>query len=305
MHVRFSLGALFVFSLGLYGCGDDDSGPMVPEDHLIEFPGDAATLQEAINLASEGDTVRVLAGTHVVDAPIVVASTKSGITIEGEHASTFRHGETILDFQLVANLQDGITVRAQNVKIHEIEIRGSLHNGVVFDSSPGFNAAGGTIEECAIRGVLSYAISCTGVFSDTRIERNLIVSPGVFGVACEGGAHPEIERNTIVGAGDCGIYSNGASPTCARNIVAKSENWGIACFNSPLPSLSCNVLWQNATADYSPDCVPGSTDIVGLDPGFCDETAFHLMLDSPCLAGNTNNGSCGNIGAIEETCAGR
>jgi hypothetical protein len=303
MRVRFPFRALLILSLGLSACGDDE--PTAPDDHVIEFPGDAATLQDAIDLAAAGDTVRVAAGTHAVDTPVVVPAEKSGITIEGDHSSSLRHGERpILDFHLGSG-EDGITVRAQNVKIHEIEIRGTLRDGVLFDSSPGTNASGGTIEGCVIAGDLLIAgdlrdgISCIGNFSDTHIERNIIVSAQRFGVSCWSGSDPLIERNTIVGTGDCAIYSNAASPICRRNAIAHTGNWGIACFVNPIPELSCNVLWQSANGHYSPECVPGANDI-DADPRFCEETSYTLMPDSPCLP--QNNEGCGNIGAVATSC---
>jgi hypothetical protein len=298
MRARFPFRVLLILAFGLCGCSDDES-PTIPDDHRIEFPGDAATLQEAIQLASAGDTVRVAAGTHTVNTPVVVPADKSGITIEGDHSGALRHGERpILDFQLASG-QDGITVRAQNVKIHEIEIRGALQDGVVFDSSPGYDASGGTIEGCVLAAPLRDGISCIGNFSDTHIERNIIVSAQRFGVSCWTGSDPLIERNTVVGAGDCGLYSNAASPACRYNIVAQTGNWGIACFVTPIADLSCNVLWQSTNGHYSPECVPGSTDM-DADPRFCNETSYTLMPDSPCLP--QNNKGCGNIGAVVEVC---
>ena len=276
------------------GCGEETTAPDDDTDRTIEFPGEVADLQAAVEQAAPGDTVLVAPGSHVIGSRVRVTSAKADVTILG--AKDTAHGgdgRPVLVFTLSSN-NDAITIEAEGVRIEGLEITGAYSSGVVVRESDA------VITDCVIRGAIRYGVSCATDESDALVERNVIVDAGLFGVHCVGGAPPLVQRNTIVGAGDCGIYSFGATPTCRRNIVADSANLGIACFGPGFPTIDCNCLFGSGNGDYSQECTPGKSDVLA-DPRFCDMTSFTLFVDSPCTAANA--GACGAIGAVDEVCA--
>jgi len=274
----------------LAGCSDD-STTTPGEPRTIRFPGDAATLQEAIDAARSGDTVEVAAGTHAITAPLVVNN--PGIRLVGAASPLRGAPAAALDLQLAAETQDGITVETTDVTIENLELRGAFRNGVVFVQR------GGVLRGCRIEGGLSYSVWCPNNLSDPLIEGNLLLQPGVFGVSCVNFATPTVLRNTIIEAGDCGIYSANASPDCERNIIWGAHNFGVACFATPQPSLVCNDVFASVNADWY-GCAQGASDI-SMDPLFCGDGSYRLQPDSPCAAANSE---CGAMGALDELCPG-
>jgi hypothetical protein len=265
-------------------CGDDPTQP----DTVTRYPGSASSLQAAIDLAGVGETVLVGPGTHTIDAPVVVAAARANITLLGD---TSQGSRPILQFALAATA-DAIYVNASGFRIAELEIAGTYRDGVTF------SAGGCVLSHCVVRDASRDAVVYKGPAGDGRIEANLLLDAARFGVTAIDGADATVERNTIAGAGDCGIYTYEAAPNLVRNIIVRSANIGVACFLSPVPALSCNALFQNTNSDYL-GCT-GPTDIHA-DPKFCSETAYTLMPDSPCA--QVNAGSCGQMGA-GNVCAG-
>jgi hypothetical protein len=273
----------------LTGCGDDSSSPQQPEDDgIVDFPADAATLQEAIDLVEPGGTIVVADGTYTVDEELVFVSGLDDVTLKGADGSRPR-----LVFTVAAGSDDAITISARGVSVENLEIDGTFRVGVLIFSS------GCAVRNCVIRNAAWYSVSCSVATADAAVVGNVMVDSGIFGVHCTGGADPLVERNTIVGAGDCGIYSFNSMPDCHNNIVVGADNYGIACFGPQLALLDCNVLFDNFTSDYSIDCVPGASD-QHADPLFCETTDYTLMAGSPCAEANA--GACGGIGAVQEIC---
>ena len=278
-----------------FACGDDDS-PTNPGDGPIRVPGDYATIGEAITAAKAGDVIALTADEYSLDASILVKA-KADLIVRGETDSGAR---PVLSFSLDANT-DAIAIESDcvNVTIEGITIVPAMNeefrHGIVIRGD------GTEVRDCRIEDARTNSIHLPGSVADVLIERNYLIRSGLFGVACNAGADPIVLRNTIVDTGDCGLYSFDSDPMMMRNIIVRSANWGIACFGPSLPTISCNALYENVTADYSPMTPAAMNDIL-MDPGFCEENSFSLLHTSPCTA--ENSVTCDVIGASDEVCEG-
>jgi hypothetical protein len=280
-------GASVVLAASLAGCGDDTTTATDPPTgpRTITFPGDYATLQQAIDAAGPGDTVQIAAGTYAIGTTLVLSG--SDVKLVGAPASSMRVGPTsVLECTLAFPDANAILVQATSVTIENLEIRGVFRYGVTFMQG------GGVLRGCRIEGGDEFSVYCPTALSDATIEGNLLIQPDRFGVACESGAAPLVERNTIIEAGDCGIFSYAASPDCRRNLVWGAANFGIACFQLPLPALSCNDVYGSVNGNWA-GCSQGATDI-SEDPLFCGDGTYQLQPESPCAPA----GGCGGIGAF-------
>jgi len=282
---------LLAVALGVGACGGDDGGDgsMNPQGSgTVRIPDDAATLDEAIGMVAADGVIEIATPLLQVTTTAVIGSTKSGVTLRG----TAGGDRPVLEFMLDADTQDALVVTASGFTLEHLLIRGTFRTAVTL------NRSGAEVRDCRIEGGSVTSIACPSILSGALIERNILVGPGVYGVQCAGFGTVTVRRNTIVGAGDCGIYSVNAAPLCERNILVGNRNFGIACYGIPLPSLGCNVLFDNG-ADYSSQCGPGGDD-QQIDPLFCDEDLYLLSPESPCAPANA--GDCEAIGAVEASC---
>ncbi|HMB68311.1 MAG TPA: right-handed parallel beta-helix repeat-containing protein, partial [bacterium] len=169
---------------------------------------------------------------------------------------------------------------------------------------PGGSEGTGDVTDCIVRGAGLYSVEAGSGAANITVERNILVDPGVFGFICANGAATIVRNNTILGAGDCGIYADFsigfAEFICERNILVQNSVYGIACFSPQPPTLDCNVLFDNGVSAYSPECNPGAGDLE-TDPMFCDLNTYTLLPGSPCAPANA--GACQAIGAVETVCA--
>jgi len=114
---------------------------------------------------------------------------------------------------------------------------------------------------------------------------------------------PDIRGNTIVrnSAPDslcAGIYFLSTYTNVTNNIIAhNSPGYAIYCVSGATPALSCNILWDNPTGNYS-GVVSKTADIYE-DPLFCTpkENDFSVREGSPALGKD-----CGPIGAGGKGC---
>lgn len=292
-HLRPALPALagLAAAFALAGCGADSVAP--EDDNLVQVPGEAATIQEAIDQAKLGDHIVIADGEYTLDAPVVVPTGKPGLILRGEDGTRPR-----LVFTVSPDSADAIIVLAPNVSVRSLEIRGTFRVGILY--LPGGSEGTGDVSDCIVRHAGWYAVEAGSGAADITIQRNILVDSGIFGVICANGAAPLIQNNTIVRSGDCGIYVDMSYPTCLRNIIVESVTFGIACFGPVPPTINCNVIFTSGVSDYSVECVPGADD-QSTDPMFCDPATFTLLPGSPCAPANA--GACQGIGAVTTVCA--
>lgn len=282
---RIAIWAFLLLSFLQVACSEDDpAAPPEAENPGILVPGDAESIEEALTLAEPGDVIVLAADTLEISVPIEIEEIDA-ITLRGR----VREDAPRAVLRLATAGRRGITVDTSSVGIiiEGIEMIGNFSTGVQFDSPDGI------LRDCRIDGARSYSISTTFPAANIRIEENLLIRPGVFGINCIRGSEPVIVANTIAFSGDCGIYTFNASPRCERNLVAHSVNYGIACFGVGGPVLECSNVFDSGTSNYSFLCDPAESDFFE-DPLFCDEVSFMLQPDSPCLTK-----ACGRVGAVD------
>jgi hypothetical protein len=140
-----------------------------------------------------------------------------------------------------------------------------------------------------------------GIIKDNIISGN-VGSRGAA-IALTDTVAPDIRGNTIVNnsAPDslcAGIYFSSTYMNVTNNIIAhNSPGYAIYCLAGATPVLSCNILWDNQTGNYS-GVISQTADLYE-DPLFCarDRNDFSVREGSPAL-----NEKCGNIGAKGKGC---
>ncbi|NOR47232.1 MAG: DUF1565 domain-containing protein [Methanosarcinaceae archaeon] len=234
---------------------DDDGGSGV----------DFTNIQNAIDAASDGDTVFVYNGTYYENINL-----KDGIMMQGESA----------DVTTINGSGNKVVVEAGNSTIAGFTITGGDWGIFSGYSSP-------IITNNIISDNIELGILCWS----SEIISNNIISSSQSGIYCSGSS-PIITNNIITGNSIEGIFCEGSSPTITNNVIIGNE-LGISCDISS-PAISHNDVWDNGEdkEDNYHGCVAGISDITA-DPLFIDPTNsdYHLQAGSPCIDAGTNEGA--------------
>jgi hypothetical protein len=286
------------------------------------------TIQHAVNVATDGDTILVAAGTYTENLNITETLTlRGGYAISG---TVWLPPGTLVLPGVEATVIDGSGVVSQPVIIIQ-DIAGSVllegfivTGGYAWDTGGGGGiSAGGTpevtIRNCIIRGNRGPEQGSGGVAGnnliiiDSFIVDNQIVSDAPPGdTAGAGGvrANDVVMINTLVGDnhGDAGIHVNG-DLTLVNVTVANND--GDVIFNPLLTAtlgITNSIIYDNAPIHLSQcptggDCTVNYSDIEGgwsggignisADPQFMDAANgdYHLRVSSPCIDAGTPVGA--------------
>lgn len=145
------------------------------------------TIQEAINSASEGDTILIMAGEY--HEHIVVNKT---LTIEGGDANT-----TVINGSYSGNV---LTVVADRVVVKNIQVKGSIRKKPDVETWPGygigvFNVSGVTIDSCI---VTDNQVGINGdVTSELLVSGNDISGNDVQGILLDHTTSSVCRKNTV------------------------------------------------------------------------------------------------------------
>jgi len=279
------LGAALVLALSA-GCSDDTTAPPGRAPHSVSIPVDMS-LEEAVADAVPGDTLVFVLGVLVTE-PVVIASEKTPLYLvssKGGGGVSAAGSGALLHFVAPKN----------GTRITELAFGGG-DPAILVDGGAGLlvegcNFAGGTVQVQATGGGLTVAVD--GCFLENA---------GAFSIQTLAGARTNATSNTIVHAGDCGIYIGGGPALVQNCIVWNSANYAIACQGGSLADGSgCNDTFASGTDEYL-NCTPNPETDVSLDPLFCDAPNgdYSLRAESPCAPGNSVPG-CGLIGAFLAT----
>ncbi len=250
---------------------------------VINVPGDFATIQEAIDAATEGDTINVAAGTYNEKLDI----SKNNITLQGAGKDT----------TIITGPGDGktSTVDLKNVKgilIDGFLIKGGKNGiGLIFssldcqncrleDNTSGLRAyhnsylkMGNSSAGSNTRGVVLNSGSTVYIY-DSEISQN-----SEIGLNASGGANVEIEGCTISDNAGDGISANDSYLDIYTSTVSNNGSSGITAW------LGSSIFIKNSQVSLNKS--------LGLNVS--GHSSFHLKRGNT-ISGNATDSGWGGIG---------
>jgi hypothetical protein len=227
------------------------SGPigLTVDNHRVLWVSDEyETIQAAINVSQDGDTVRVRAGVY-----------HEGVRFMGKEIWLDSEDGPEFTFITGESRNDGIRVSdseiAERTTLRGFTVEGEF-NGIQIRATSGL-----TILNCVVTGTL---------------EKN--------GVACVLGTVNIL--NSIITNVDYGVYIDYARGRVVNTVIVNC-NFGIISpdIYEQWVYYGWNLFWNNEL-DYSQQLIPSETDVYN-DPGFAHDTYYRLLEDSPAIdAGN-------------------
>ncbi len=281
----------FVFALSLILSSILSSGTAFGA--TIYVPGDYQTIQEAVDVASKGDTVLVADGTY---------------TGEGNKNIDFKGKELTLQSE---NGPENCIIDCENngrgFYFHSGELKDSMVSGFTVTNGRAINYGGGiycsnsspTITNCIIR--------------NNTVAGNSNNSQG-GGIYCGCGGSPTIinciiMENTSNYRGG-GIYFYNSETTMTNCTITRNialDGGGIYYRYKPAPVITNSILWGNTPNEVSKDSlkkdypkitysvVQGGYRGIGnidTDPRFVGAgDYYHLTKRSPCINAGTSKGA--------------
>jgi parallel beta-helix repeat protein len=210
-------------ALALSGCSstaDPSSDAHHPDGTVVRVPQDFPTIQKAVDVAREGDTVLVSPGTYQESVRIA----KPRIVLRGTDRNT-----VVLDGGV--RLVNGVTVTAPGSVVENLTVHGFLANGVLFtgvtDEKLQQRGAGGS----AYNPLDTTRFPAVQGFRATRVTA---YNNGLYGIYAFDARAGVIEDSYASGGADSGIYVGQCKPcdTLVRGNTVERNAVGIELTNS-------------------------------------------------------------------------
>ncbi len=305
---------------GLVGADEPAAAPKGPRtiQVALDGTGEFTSIQQALDAAGKGDTIRVKAGAYPEDVTIhskdgvkLIGEAADRVTILGKdrvgvlHVGKWPYGATNIEISGVTINEHGghavgmfngrgIVLRelkikgmlfaqqVQDVRVERCDISGSETTGVQFANSQGV-VIGNYIHDS------DHGVNVAGR-SVVRIEQNLIARQLFDAVVVMDDGQATVANNTFVKNGGGASFLARSHSEVTGNVVSLNQV-GFTVAPTSTVAFSHNAL-SNTHANYArpgtpPQAAPElavETDVLA-NPGFLDPAAddFRLRHDSPLL----------------------
>lgn len=169
---------------------------------IISVPGDAPTIQAAVDSAQAGDIVLVEPGVYRESVSI----TRRGVTLRGAE----RNG-VVLDGNL--ELVNGITATADGVAIENLTVRRYQQNAILITGTSGYGGSESVLDGYRVSYVTTY-------------------NNGLYGVYAFGATNGVIEHSYASGHPSSGFYVGQCKPCNALLVDLVAENNAIGYYGT-------------------------------------------------------------------------
>lgn len=275
--IPISISLIIIITI-LGGCISDTNMQNVKKSNVIsiEGKGDYVSIQEAIDAASENDTIVVNNGIYFEHIEI-----KKSITLLGEDKYT-----TIIDGNKSG---DVIFVSADDVTISGFTIKnGGYQSGGQIGAGIDIRSNYNTISECNISSNKNY-----GLYLGDNIKNNIITfntfSNNKDGIYTQYAKTNNISSNTFTGNTDYGIYLSTSSHDnlISDNIITEST-YGLRVKGSERNTVTKNQFTNN---NYGLYFCCGAPNNFAYNNIFMNNTNWHA---NEKLSNSWDNGITGN-----------
>ncbi|MEE9554416.1 MAG: T9SS type A sorting domain-containing protein [candidate division Zixibacteria bacterium] len=254
---------------------------------IINIPDDYETIQEGIDISSDGDTVLVAPGVYYENVQMAEGVSLFGSGME----NTIIDGGGLNDVIKALDIDDfvieGFTIRNSNQG-------GSSPGNIGIFMNPISSYGTKIVRNCYIHDN-GHGIDIWNDFGGILYVEYNIISDNIYDGFDPYLGTTYLTNNTIIGNGRDGYHdwAGGGSVYIKNNIFAENGRYGIFKHRDTPVFISYNDVWNNVLGDYYQGYsgqptpftpYPGSGEI-SEDPLFSDRGNgdFHLLPDSPCI----------------------
>ena len=212
MWIRLTVFALVMFVTPVVAT----AALILVDDDGVQCPGARTSIQDAVNSAASGDTIRVCAGTYFEE--VTIDSTKTGLRLTGQ-------GLVQLKAPLLGISPSGFKVEADSVQIEYFEISG-------FGDQCGILVTGqrALVQNNDVHH--NHFGICLQAGAQTRVRTNFVHQNAFAGISTTDGSANEISGNRVIGSDD-GIAVQGDSDSVIHhNFVRGHRESAIAVSGS-------------------------------------------------------------------------
>ncbi len=276
---------------------------------LADGTGPFATIQEAIDFAVSGSTIRLGDGVFEGTGNRYLFPAGKDLVIRSENGNA---KDCIIDCSFESGAGWGLSITSgegPEMRLEDITIRNGSGNwggaAKVINSSPTFRRC--IFESC--QGNLGGALYLSG--SQSRVEDCVFIGNEANNkggaIYMDGTSTVDITGSTFFGnvcEEGSAIHTGSPGLNVSRSVfVANMDGIPVSC-DSAAPSVSCTDIFGNPAGDWA-GCLSGMenlNDNFSVDPLFCDASLGDLSLysTSPCLP---DQSPCGElVGALGQGC---